>query len=73
MTTAEMKARNLISQQSTEALLDHWELTTYINDEHIPMVRGWLMDEFEKRNPEAFNRWLDSYEEDDALRKYITA
>jgi hypothetical protein len=71
MTTAEKKARELISKQSLESLLEQWELTSIINDENIPTVRGWLMDEFEKRNPEAFNKWMDSYTEDDKLRDYM--
>lgn len=73
MAAAEKKARELISKLSLNQLLDQWELTSVINDENIPTVRGWLMDELEKRNPEAFDKWLDSYTEDDQLRKYMTA
>lgn len=73
MTTAEMKARKMISNLSLNTLLDQWELTSIVNDEHIPTVRGWLMDELEKRNPEAFDRWLDSEAEDETLRDYMTA
>ena len=73
MSRAEQKARELISKQTTEELLTQWELTNVVNDENIPTVRGWLMDELEKRNPEAFNKWLDDYAEDDELRKYMIA
>lgn len=73
MTVAEKKARELISNQTLDQLLDEWELTSIYSDAHIPTVRGWLMDEFEKRNPEAFNNWLDSYAEDNELRDYMTA
>lgn len=73
MTTAETKARKLISYLTLNQLLEQWELTSSINDEHIPTVRGWLMDELEKRNPEAFDRWLDSDAEDETLRDYMTA
>lgn len=72
MTNAEQKARELISKLSLESLLLQWELTTSCNDENIPTVRGWLMDELEKRNPEAFNEWLDKDAEDETLRKYMT-
>lgn len=72
MTNAENKARELIAQLSMENLLVQWELTTNCNDENIPTVRGWLMDEFEKRNPEAFDEWLDKDAEDETLRKYMT-
>lgn len=72
MTVAEQKARELISKQPLEELLTQWELTSIINDENIPTVRGWLMDELEKRNPEAFDKWLDSDAEDTELREYMT-
>lgn len=72
MTVAEQKARELISKQPLEELLTQWELTSIINDENIPTVRGWLMNELEKRNPEAFNKWLDSDAEDADLREYMT-
>ncbi len=72
MTNAEKKARELISNQPLANLLDEWELTTIINDANICTVRGWLMDEFEKRNPEAFNEWLDTDAEDETLREYMT-
>ena len=73
MTVAEKKAREIISNSTLDQLLDEWELTSVINDENIPTVRGWLMDELENRNPEAFNKWLDDYAEDNELRKYMIA
>lgn len=63
MTVAETKARNLIAGQSTTDLITQFELTDISTDSHIYMVRGWLMDELEKRNPEAFWKWVDSDEE----------
>ena len=73
MTAAEKKAREIISKQTLNELLTQWELTSVINDENIPTVRGWLMDELVKRNPEAFDKWLDSDAEDESLRDYMTA
>lgn len=73
MTRAEKKAREMIANSQLADLLDEWEMTTNINDETISMIRGWLMDEFESRNPEAFNEWLDSEEpKDEDLREYMT-
>jgi hypothetical protein len=72
MIPAEKKAREIISNQFLGDLLDEWELTSKMNGPEIPMIRGWLMDEFEKRNPEAFNEWLDSDAEDSDLRDYMT-
>lgn len=63
---------NELKNMKTERLLDLWELTTEIQDPYISTVRGWLMDELEERNPEGFERWLDSSEcADDKLRSYI--
>lgn len=73
MKRAEKEARELIKQQTLDDLLTQWELTAIYNNENIYTVRGWLMDELESRNPEAFNKWLDSYCEDFELRKYMTA
>ena len=38
-------------------------MTETRNDKDVYTVRGWLMDELEKRNPEAYERWLDGYTE----------
>lgn len=62
-----------LKNYSTERLLDLWEMTTTNEDHNIPAVRGWLMDEIERRFPEAFEKWLDSDAEDGALRKFIEA
>ena len=56
MTMTEMK--EMLENATLDDLLDEWELTSKINDPAIPTVRGWLMDELEKRNPEGFNAWL---------------
>lgn len=71
MTKAEERARRMIAGLSTERLLEQWELTTDNNDENIYTIRGWLMDEIERRYPETFEKWLDEDAEDENLRKYI--
>lgn len=71
MTKAEERTRKMIAGLRTEKLLEQWELTTNNNDENIYTVRGWLMDEIERRYPEAFEKWLDEDAEDENLRKYI--
>ena len=63
MTKAESKARNLIANLTTEKLIEQFELTELVSDENISTVRGWLMDELEKRNPEAFDKWIEAYTE----------
>ena len=61
-----------LKNMSIEQLLDLFELTTDINDVNISTVRGWLMDEINRRFPEKFVVWLVSNEcEDGDLRKFI--
>ena len=74
LTEAEKSARSLISKLPTEQLLDQWELTTEMamTEPGAPGLRGWIMDELEKRNPEGFDKWLDDDEcNDEDLRKFI--
>lgn len=74
MTKQEQKAREMLANATLGDLLDEWELTTNSNDPEIATVRGWLMDELESRNPEAFDKWLDQDEpEDSQLREFMTA
>jgi len=58
--TATAKIANLFAQLSTEKLIESWELTDTNKDPNISTVRGWLMDEMEIRNPEAFNTWMEA-------------
>lgn len=73
MTALEKRAKNLIAGLTTSQLLDQWESTSDIADPNIPTVRGWLMDELEKRFPEQFDAWMDSNRRDEELRKFIFA
>lgn len=72
MTNTEKKMREIISNQPLADLLDEWMLTSTSNAPEIYIVRGMLMDEFERRNPEGFNAWLDGDAEDETLADYIT-
>lgn len=57
---------------SDETLLDTFDLTEISNDEDVYTVRGWLMNEIERRHPEAWNRWLDTEALDNkVLREFI--
>lgn len=38
-----------LEKMSTEKLVELFCMTTNIRDENIPTVRGWLMDEIEKK------------------------
>ena len=71
MTNAEKQAKELLENATLTDLLDEWELTSNIRTPEIATVRGWLMDELESRNPEAFNAWLDQDEPEDADLKWF--
>lgn len=67
----EQRARNLIGSLTTAQLLDQWEMTTTMTDPNTSTLRGWLMDELEKRFPEQFDAWMDSDCRDEDLRNFI--
>lgn len=70
MTNAEKKARNLIANRSTEQIINDFELTEMLTiTPELATVRGWYMEELEKRNAEAFEKWIDNY--DDSPRKFF--
>ena len=73
MTAPEKRARNLIGSLTTAQLLDQWEITTTMTDPNTPTLRGWFMDELEKRFPDQFDKWLGSDRRDEDLRKFIYA
>lgn len=50
----------MLSRLSTEQLIKEFDMPEDIPISlELSMVRGWIMDELEKRNPEAFDKWLD--------------
>lgn len=72
MTTAEKKARARLAARTTEQLVLDWELTEALPmTPELPIVRGWLMDEFQRRNPEAYEAWIDDDDLDVSPRKYF--
>jgi len=60
---SEQTARAMIAQRSTyQLVLDFEESERQQMTDELPIVRGWLMDELEKRNKAAFDCWLESVE-----------
>lgn len=57
--TATSKAQTIIKARTTAQLIQDFILTGHSNDKHIPIVRGWIMDELESRDPEAFAAWMN--------------
>lgn len=67
-TFAPKRLRTLTDDQ----LLTAWESTEHLEDPQCPTIRGWLMDEIERRYPVDFNAWLDQdAPEDSQLRHYV--
>lgn len=63
-TTAESKARAIVAARTTKQLILDFEITEQLPmTPELPTVRGWIMDELEARNPEAYWLWIDSNEE----------
>lgn len=60
----EAKARKSVAARSTEQLCYDFAATdpTAGTSREIAMVRGWLMDELEKRDADAFDAWMFSDE-----------
>lgn len=69
MSRSEEIARAAVASLSTEEIVKQFEMTELLNAPETSIVRGWYMDELEKRNPEAFDKWLDVYTE--SPRKYF--
>lgn len=67
----EQKARAVLAAKSTAELIKIFEQTTARKGQGVYMLRGWLMDEIEKRDPVGFNAWLERYADDNALFYYI--
>ncbi len=62
-TTAETKARAQVAARTTKQLILDFEVTDRLPmSPELPMVRRWIMDELESRNPEAYWAWIDSNE-----------
>jgi hypothetical protein len=60
-----------VEAMNDNLLLTIWESTEGQRNKESVLMRGWLMDEIERRYPEAFNAWLDSDAYDGELRAYI--
>ena len=55
------KTPDHIKSASTKKLLELWGLTESMKpSQELAVVRGWLMDELEARDPEGIEAWMDS-------------
>lgn len=57
------KAKRMLARRTMAQLVADWELTERLPyTPELPVTRGWLMDEFERRDPEAYDAWLEAYD-----------
>lgn len=50
-----------LATRTLAQLLNCWDMTERMTySAELAITRGWLMDELERRDPEAFARWLDN-------------
>lgn len=57
------RAKRMLAKRTMAQLIADWELTERLPyTPELPVTRGWLMDEFERRNPEAYDAWLEAYD-----------
>lgn len=71
--TATEEATAKIASLIDDQLFAAWESTEKHDKENWAaqvMLRGWCMDEIEKRYPEGFNAWLDQDAPDSDLRRF---
>ena len=62
----------MIKEKTTAQLIEIFIMSGHVNNPYMPTVRGWIMDELEARNHEAFDAWLESETcEDTDLYKYF--
>lgn len=71
MTSAEMTARNRLASRTLDQLLLDWELTEALPmTPELPTVRGWIMDELRRRDPDAYDAWIEDEDPEASPRKY---
>lgn len=58
--TATERAKKLLAQRTLTQLFTDWELTELMPmSAELPTVRGWILDEFMRRDSVAFEQWMD--------------
>lgn len=66
------QAKKILEKYSTADLCDLFAKTeTRPYNKALATVRGWIMDEIEKRNPQGFEKWLEEYAPDNKLKNYV--
>lgn len=75
MIKLEQKARLMIARRSDSELITDWIVLDEATKDDISIsqaeVRGWLMDEIQKRFPQEFDNWIKNCAENDNIEDYI--
>lgn len=48
----------------TADLIETWDVVEGMSDMEAVMMRGWIIDELEQRDPDALNAWIESHDLD---------
>lgn len=59
----ENQAKEMLQDMTIKGIIDAFDAMIGVTIAESATVRGWLMDELERRNPEKFEQFLDSSEE----------
>jgi len=70
MSTPE-KAKSVFNQMTTQQIVEAFEQTNGQRGIEVAEVRGWLMDELNRRDPQAFEAWIDLCVSEDSPRKFF--
>lgn len=61
MTKQELQARETLSKCTIKQLVGLWqESEKQTINAQVATVRGWIMAAMERRNPEAFDKWIET-------------
>lgn len=69
--TPKEKAEQILKNRDTKNLIDDFIFTNKISSPNVFTVRGWIMDELERRSPEAFAAWIDFDGTDESLHYFF--
>lgn len=71
-TTTSNPAASIIRKRTTRQLVADFLVTAPMRPSlEVAIVRGWLLDEIEYREPDRFLSWLDADAPDEDLPRYI--
>ena len=64
--------KEIITKRTNAELIKDWTLLDSLEvTPEVAMVRGWMMDEIEKRWPQEFDNWMENCDTNDNIENYI--